>query len=364
MRYRLTGLFLFLLSATALGELIRNPYEGVRPTGMGGAFLAISDDNNALFYNPAGLAFMDDYRFNVIDIQLGVDSLDTLSRFGNAVLDGDFNNVVRQDRQFNRLSIRNTFFTPYMATSIFSHLNSFIELNNLESLNGSIDMYSFNDIGIQTGVGFPISDYFALGGALKVFHRVGVDATITALDLIQDLGIPTTTDLSNALFESLQNYYGTGIGIGINLGALVRIPLTKGPEIRFAAMAEDLGGITFRQIGNAQTPPDVDSSYHLGAAFKWDLKRGEFANLAIHLRHTLGSVPLIKQLHLGLEYQTPYFDVRAGLYQLHPTAGFSLKFPPHTRVHFSTYAPELGTSLWQKSQRWWVLQLIIGFNPI
>ena len=30
-------------------------YRGSRPMGMGGAFTAISDDENALFYNPAGL---------------------------------------------------------------------------------------------------------------------------------------------------------------------------------------------------------------------------------------------------------------------------------------------------------------------
>ncbi|MFQ6116642.1 MAG: hypothetical protein ACE5LQ_00090, partial [Candidatus Bipolaricaulia bacterium] len=31
---------------------------GVRPMGMGGAFAALADDENALFYNPAGLGFL------------------------------------------------------------------------------------------------------------------------------------------------------------------------------------------------------------------------------------------------------------------------------------------------------------------
>ena len=33
--------------------------NGVRPLGMGGAFTGLSDDENAVFYNPAGLAYLD-----------------------------------------------------------------------------------------------------------------------------------------------------------------------------------------------------------------------------------------------------------------------------------------------------------------
>jgi len=36
---------------------------GVRPLGMGGAFAALADDENALFYNPAGLGFLEEMRF-------------------------------------------------------------------------------------------------------------------------------------------------------------------------------------------------------------------------------------------------------------------------------------------------------------
>jgi len=41
-------------------------YRGVRPMGMGNAFGAVSDDNNAFYYNPAGIASVRDLR---IDIQ-------------------------------------------------------------------------------------------------------------------------------------------------------------------------------------------------------------------------------------------------------------------------------------------------------
>jgi len=38
---------------------------GVRATGMGGAFTAVADDVSAIYYNPAGIAQIDGYTFNV-----------------------------------------------------------------------------------------------------------------------------------------------------------------------------------------------------------------------------------------------------------------------------------------------------------
>ena len=32
---------------------------GARALGMGGAFVAVADDANAIYYNPAGLAYME-----------------------------------------------------------------------------------------------------------------------------------------------------------------------------------------------------------------------------------------------------------------------------------------------------------------
>src|SRR3990170_3935872 len=43
------------LDAAAWAEPLPLFYQGVRPLGMGGAFTAVADDENAMFYNPAGL---------------------------------------------------------------------------------------------------------------------------------------------------------------------------------------------------------------------------------------------------------------------------------------------------------------------
>ncbi len=61
------GLILLFLAATpASAQTMVTLFDigaGVRPMGMGGAFTALADDENALFYNPAGLGFREKMRF-------------------------------------------------------------------------------------------------------------------------------------------------------------------------------------------------------------------------------------------------------------------------------------------------------------
>ncbi|MEW6516991.1 MAG: OmpA family protein [candidate division FCPU426 bacterium] len=57
-----------------LGDNTERIYvEGIRPLGMGGAFTAVADDENALFYNPAGLARLNYWRFTFPKLLFGTD---------------------------------------------------------------------------------------------------------------------------------------------------------------------------------------------------------------------------------------------------------------------------------------------------
>ncbi len=53
------GLLLMLLCYVGTikvhAEEFPSIYRGIRPLGMGNAFITVADDENTLFYNPAGL---------------------------------------------------------------------------------------------------------------------------------------------------------------------------------------------------------------------------------------------------------------------------------------------------------------------
>lgn len=368
------ALFVVLASAVrAQAEVVRENYEGMRPTGMGGAFLAVADDDNVLWYNPAGLANIKGLHWNVLDLNVGFDSSDTMSRIGGA-LNGNTANIARPDTEMFQGGLRTGFFMPCFGIQIFDNMHGFYDLQNLSNLNASVDVDSKNDIGIAAGLALPMSPYFSIGATARAFERIGADMHLTAQDLINDLGI-TATDLSKAVFTEIQKKAGTGYALGVDVGSMLTLPLPKDyPTIRFAAVAEDVGETTFHALGSKNAPQSVPMSYHFGASVKYDLstvsRRGGSSNtyflLAADWRHAFDPniSSYVKTIHVGAEYHINPISLRLGLYEGYPSAGFSLEFPPHTRLIFTTYEPELGSSLWERGQRWYLLQLVIGFKPI
>ncbi|MDQ1328622.1 MAG: hypothetical protein QG641_1907 [Candidatus Poribacteria bacterium] len=78
-RYKLIlAIALIIVSSTAFSQtgiassdgIWDVQYRGVRPMGMGNAFGAVSDDNNAFYYNPAGLAFVRKLRIDIQPVHL------------------------------------------------------------------------------------------------------------------------------------------------------------------------------------------------------------------------------------------------------------------------------------------------------
>ncbi len=51
--------------AESISTTIHHQYQAPRPLGMGDAFIAVANDYNALFYNPAGLARREDGQINL-----------------------------------------------------------------------------------------------------------------------------------------------------------------------------------------------------------------------------------------------------------------------------------------------------------
>ena len=119
-----------LLAALASGEEYSNVASifdlgmGARPLAMGGAFAGLADDGNALFYNPAGLAWTQDLSvLSSYEARPGMASYGTLSasfpHFGFGIHYFDFGDVPETDEFGNVLgsfSYRNYAFVAAAGT--------------------------------------------------------------------------------------------------------------------------------------------------------------------------------------------------------------------------------------------------------
>ncbi|MDR3113610.1 MAG: hypothetical protein LBU09_04465, partial [Endomicrobium sp.] len=65
---------LFVFSSSVFAAVKDAPImiKGIRPMGMGGAFTAVSDDENAVFYNPAGIAQRKSWLLQIFNINASV----------------------------------------------------------------------------------------------------------------------------------------------------------------------------------------------------------------------------------------------------------------------------------------------------
>ncbi len=366
---RLTFKFLLvvlLTSGSAFADgLVREPYEGVRPTGMGNAFIALADDANAPWYNPAALARVKGTHFNLFDFTLGADSLGTLGKFNKAIFDGDFNNLISANQPTDvRFTFKPTFITKYFALSLYTNSRGYFNIQDSNIFNATADVYAFSDIGLQVSVGLPISDYFSFGATVRGLERSAVDAHLTTLDLLASLGGLTEAAFETAAYDQLKKMSGTGYGIAGDVGALVSIPTGKnGPMVQLAAVVQDIGQTSFTPIGG-NAPPPIKTSYNGGIALIYDAGKNAHFNFAFDLRHNFESIPFAKMTHVGLEYKHRFFSLRTGLSQGYFSYGASFELLPHTKVHFTSYADELGSGWHQSAQRYYLMQLSIGFNPL
>lgn len=337
---------------------------------MGNAYVALADDSNALWQNPAGLAYVQGTHVNLIDTTLSVDSMDTLIRIKNLLFASDAENFLRLDTQYQAFNFKPVLTTKYFGLSLYNNTFGFFDTKNVDILGYTVpsaDVYAFNDTGLIAGFGIPVTPYFSFGASARLMMRTAIDANLSAQELVSQLGLSSIEEFESAIYNSLKRLAGNGYGIGLNMGTMLKIPLTSGKDstmLHLAGVVEDVGQTGFTSLTTTlPAPPPIRTNYIAGAAILWPYTKNSRITFSAELRHLELPVGLNKKAHMGLEFKHKYYGLRIGFEQGYPTAGLSWELLPHTRVHFATYGKELGDSFRERSQRWYMLQLVIGFRP-
>ncbi len=337
-------------------------YTGVRPLGMGGAFAAIVDDENATFYNPAGLTDVTEWNVDLFNpkIDISTNTLD-FAKDASDLKTGDTTGAVDMMRKYIGKH-------QHGAVSVFPNYTAHnFEVGFLESLgfDAEVNSPSFpvlqadlkNDAGAFIAFSHAfMDDHLRLGVTLKYIQHKRFYKEYTAVDIANNnTNYNFTDNLKSA------NKFGGDIGATYQFE-------NEDWKPRLALVIQNLGGMDFGDYQATPTSPLIPNAYkqqiNLGGAITrqlWIMK----TTVAMDYNDIGGSVGTDtdkgKRLHVGAELKFPkILALRVGLNQGYMTYGAGLNFWL-LRLDYAYYKEEVGAYAGQREDARHSLQLSIGF---
>lgn len=343
------GVFLFTLMSIAFSASAqekREFYNGIRYLGMGGAGIAIANDETALAVNPAGLGRVRDFYGTIIDPELDI-SWNLTNMYRNTtfsqptVLDNVMPTVLNNAGTYFHASqqIMPSFVARNFGIGFLSRTTLDLEANDPAHPN-NVNAFYRDDMAFLLGYNLRLWDgRIKIGFTGKIVSRIELNEP--ALDASGAIDKP-----SLAAAGKLKE----GVGAGADVGIMLTAPWKFLPTL--AATVHDVGGTPYDKLygvrdHDATTRPDAslqDADVGISISPIMDNKVRSTWSLQYNNVLTASSEPdKAKLIHFGMEYN--FGDIvflRAGYNQRYWTAGFELA-SERFQFQLASYGEEIGT---------------------
>ena len=374
-----------LQAKTGTGEL-RRPVQGVRNLGMGNTGIGLSFDENALFYNPAGLASVDSILVGLpILNEVSDDSVKIVNDISKLSADSEIADVVALlmgKRVHYRLLTDLNLILP------FGELMTFGMARGLET---QFDLGVRNPVSIEIDFGFRLDSITNLGFGMPVGRgRWLVGAGVETVERC-DIPLRTTTIDTILTNADLETIYGKcelnnlKRAQTFNFGFQRRIETAHALKMIWGMTANNIGGLKFDRSDNETNPNPSDQNLELSTGLSFQPSWGPVRMLyAIDLRDLTmkhaddtycqsnkGTDCIWKRLHIGTELGffpidsgASTFAVRAGFNQGYFTYGFELNpfiFFRFLNIQVAVYKTETGDKIGDRPDKRRMLQIYLGF---
>jgi hypothetical protein len=353
-----TLIFFFLSQGNGFGKEYPRFHRGVRPMGMGGAFTAVADDENALGYNPAGLSDISTLSMGILNpmVEISTNTIDLWNDANDIDSDdtGEVADLLRKnvgEHQHARTSLM-----PYVGFNLanagvmiggLAQANLDTEIRNPTWPEANVD-YS-RDIGLLAGFGMkiPFQD-IRLGAGIKLINRQSLEEVYTATDIADD-------DFEDRFEDDMSS----GSGVSLDFGAIYTLPFIEVVQTDIALAVQNLPSMDF---GDAK---DVKTQANVGLALKKSFAKFSLIGALDYIDITNAieeDDDWAKKVHMGVEFQLPVIlGIRAGLNQGYGTFGATLDFK-FVRLDLATYSEEVGAHAGQRKDQRYMGQITIGWQ--
>jgi len=381
----LGGVFTLQAQKTGTGEL-RRPVQGIRNLGMGNTGIGLSFDENALFYNPAGLVGVDKILvgFPILN-EVSDDSVKIVKEIRELVEDKNTSGIaalLMGKRVHYRLLTDLNLILP------FGELMTFGMARGLET---QFDLGVRNPVSIEIDFGFRLDSFTNLGFGMPVARgRWLVGAGVESVERC-DIPLRTTTIGTILTNTDLETIYGKcelnnlKRAQTFNFGFQRRLETASAMKMIWGMSAYNVGGLKFNRSDNETNPNPSDQNLELSTGLSWQPSWGPVRMLyAIDLRDLTmkhaddtycqsnkGTDCIWKRLHIGTEFGffpidsgASTFAVRAGFNQGYFTYGFEFNpfiFFRFLNIQAAVYKTETGEKIGDRPDKRKVFQINFGF---
>lgn len=327
---------------------------GLRPLGMGNAYVAVADDFNALFYNPAGLARLKSWDGEFLNPAL------TASQNVNGLVK-DAQSDLKSGKTEDTLNLveKNTGENYNVGLALTPHL-IFPNFGFGLGLDLSATAVFHRDVTVDLDTGLravlPISfaknflnNRLSVGASFKLRARAGIDQNFS----MDDIAAFQSSSKTDSTGRELEDYVKGGTGYGIDLGML--FTPQKEYEPTFGLSVTDLGGTPYSQYdvkgSSLGAPPIQLPSVNVGISAKPLRTEWTYVMVAADMHSINQPYSFSKKFNLGLEGGLGnILKIQTGLYQGYFTAGLQFDVGLLS-LRLVSYAEELGTSAGYKADR-------------
>ena len=381
----------FTLQAQS-GEL-RRPVQGIRNLGMGNTGIGLSFDENALFYNPAGLVGVDKilvgfpFLLEVSEDSISIaKDLYDLSKQSSSTKTADGVELLMGKRVHFRHLIDLNVIMPLGLEQQFGDLMTFGAAGGFET---QFDLGVRNPVSIEIDFGFRHDRFSNLGFAMPVAR--GRWLVGAGVETVERCDIPLTKATIGKILSNTDLSSSTG-GCELtnlkraqtfNFGFQRRLETASAMKMIWGMSAYNVGGLKFKRSDNETNPSD--QNLELSTGLSWQPSWGPVRMLyAIDLRDLTmkhaddtycqsnkGTDCIWKRLHIGTEFGffpidsgASTFAVRAGFNQGYFTYGFELNpfiFFRGLNIQYAVYKTETGDKIGDRPDKRRVLQINLGF---
>ena len=312
MRYIGLLLSIFIFSSPLRADF--EFYRGIRQMGMGGASIAVVNDETSVLSNPNGLGRLRDYFFTLFDpeVSLSAQGLDSmLDKFSlQSAYDGLSSNV--NQPFYSKFQLFPSIVLPNFGVGLLGRHETLMQRN----ADGTLNVNYQNDYALVSGMNLRF-----WGGRIKI------GATGKLINRVEFFG--TRDPASESL--DVNSFANEGMGLGLDAGLTLAAPWQWIPTV--AVLVRDVGhtsftfGDGFLGAGGTSDPraisQSIDAAFSIFPIFTNHIRgtlTGEYTGLTTEMTST---EDIMDRIHIGAEiniYDKYFF--RAGWHDNSWTAGF------------------------------------------